>query len=84
MPEAYVTATRQFVAQSNGWALEELYLEAELVQPGNEKQAPTTGPGAFVVRGLHLLGAQCVNPTTIELSSTISIELPLAVLRWIR
>ncbi|KAL3199845.1 hypothetical protein MRX96_053677, partial [Rhipicephalus microplus] len=26
-PEAYITATRQYVAQANGWSLEELSLE---------------------------------------------------------
>jgi dynein heavy chain 1, cytosolic len=26
-PEAYITATRQFVAQANGWSLEELVLQ---------------------------------------------------------
>ena len=28
-PEAYMTATRQFVAQRNGWSLEELELKTE-------------------------------------------------------
>lgn len=28
-PEAYMTATRQFVAQRNGWSLEELELQTE-------------------------------------------------------
>ena len=27
IPEAYITATRQFVAQANNWSLEELYLD---------------------------------------------------------
>ena len=27
VPEAYITATRQFVAQANNWSLEELSLE---------------------------------------------------------
>ena len=27
VPEAYITATRQFVAQANNWSLEELTLE---------------------------------------------------------
>ena len=26
-PEAYITATRQYVAQANNWSLEELYLD---------------------------------------------------------
>ena len=27
IPEAYITATRQYVAQANSWSLEELYLQ---------------------------------------------------------
>ena len=33
-PEAYMTATRQFVAQRNGWSLEELELSTELHKGG--------------------------------------------------
>jgi dynein heavy chain 1 len=31
IPEAYITATRQFVAQANNWSLEELYLDVSLI-----------------------------------------------------
>ena len=31
IPEAYITATRQFVAQANSWSLEELYLQVSLL-----------------------------------------------------
>lgn len=31
-PEAYITATRQYVAQANNWSLEELYLDVSTVQ----------------------------------------------------
>ena len=31
-PEAYITATRQYVAQANNWSLEELYLDVSHVQ----------------------------------------------------
>ena len=30
-PEAYITATRQYVAQANNWSLEELYLDVSVV-----------------------------------------------------
>ena len=30
VPEAYITATRQFVAQANNWSLEELSLEVTI------------------------------------------------------
>lgn len=31
VPEAYITATRQFVAQANNWSLEELALEVSSI-----------------------------------------------------
>lgn len=36
IPEAYITATRQFVAQANSWSLEELYLDVT-VQDGKQQ-----------------------------------------------
>ncbi|KAF8560528.1 hypothetical protein P879_02533 [Paragonimus westermani] len=84
MPEAYITATRQFVAQSNGWALEELYLDVQLLLPGSAKQAPSIGSGTFIVRDLCLMGAEPVNESTLRLSDAISLELPLTILKWIR
>lgn len=30
VPEAYITATRQYVAQANSWSLEELCLEVNV------------------------------------------------------
>jgi len=32
-PEAYITATRQYVAQANNWSLEELYLDVSFPHP---------------------------------------------------
>ena len=34
IPEAYITATRQYVAQINSWSLEELYLQVEISDGG--------------------------------------------------
>ena len=48
MPEAYVTATRQAVAQSHKWSLEELRLEIDLNKSGDKD--------SFVVTGLKLAG----------------------------
>ena len=35
-PEAYITATRQYVAQTNGWSLEELSLVVEILDGNKE------------------------------------------------
>lgn len=48
MPEAYVTATRQAVAQSHKWSLEELRLEIDLNRSGDKD--------SFTVTGLKLAG----------------------------
>ncbi|CAH8838540.1 unnamed protein product [Trichobilharzia szidati] len=87
MPEAYITATRQYVAQSNGWALEELYLDVELVIMDKSKKPPqlaSSSSGAFIVRDLWLMGAEPVDANTIRLSNSIATELPLTVLKWIK
>lgn len=44
-PEAYMTATRQFVAQRNGWSLEELELKVKRYdsQDLNEESFLMTG-----------------------------------------
>lgn len=35
-PEAYITATRQYVAQANAWSLEELTLEIQAAADFNQ------------------------------------------------
>ncbi|XP_059178510.1 cytoplasmic dynein 1 heavy chain 1-like isoform X2 [Physella acuta] len=79
IPEAYITATRQFVAQANHWSLEELHLDV-LVQSA---KAATLDDCSFSVTGLKLQGALCKD-NKLQLSTTISTELPLTILRWIR
>ena len=37
IPEAYITATRQYVAQANSWSLEELSLQVTVTEGGQEK-----------------------------------------------
>lgn len=78
IPEAYITATRQYVAQANSWSLEELHLDVQVV----DKQAKLDDC-SFGVSGLRLLGAVCKN-NTFELSPVIFSDLPLTILRWIR
>ena len=47
IPEAYITATRQAVAQRNRWSLKTLYLYLDIDQPDDRS--------AFVVKGKPLL-----------------------------
>lgn len=76
-PEAYVTATRQCIAQANGWPLEELTLDVSITEGGGEDTC------SFPVVGLKLQGAQCRN-NQLHLTSAITTDLPLTRLRWVR
>jgi len=53
-PEAFMTATRQSVAQENKWSLEELDLKFE-VDPSDE--AISKNQLGFIVEGLSIEGA---------------------------
>jgi dynein heavy chain 1 len=55
-PEAYITATRQFVAQANGWSLEELMLEVLISD--SDKQDLVLDDSTFGVTGILYL-RQC-------------------------
>ena len=76
-PEAYITATRQFVAQANNWSLEELYLDVVVNFRGALDDC------SFGVTGLKLQGAQCTR-NVLQLTSEIVTELPLTKLQWVR
>jgi len=80
IPEAYITATRQFVAQANSWSLEELSLQVHVTEAG---QKVTLDDRSFGVSGLSLHGATC-DKNILSVSSTIQSELPLCLLSWIR
>lgn len=80
IPEAYITATRQYVAQANSWSLEELYLQVKVM---DGKSTAPMDPCSFAITGLRLQGALC-NKNTLKLSTTISTDLPLTMLCWIR
>ncbi|XP_041352869.1 LOW QUALITY PROTEIN: cytoplasmic dynein 1 heavy chain 1-like [Gigantopelta aegis] len=79
IPEAYITATRQYVAQANSWSLEELYLDVTVTGG----KSGSLDACSFGVTGLKLQGAVC-QQNKLQLSSTISTDLPLTLLRWIR
>lgn len=80
-PEAYITATRQCVAQANSWPLEELMLDVTITESGSD--GGHNKDSSFGVVGLKLQGAQCKN-NQLLLTSTIMMDLPLTLLRWTR
>ncbi|EPY87752.1 dynein, cytoplasmic, heavy polypeptide 1-like protein [Camelus ferus] len=79
VPEAYITATRQYVAQANSWSLEELCLEVNVTT----SQGASLDACSFGVTGLKLQGATCGN-NKLSLSNAISTVLPLTQLRWVK
>lgn len=50
-PEAYITATRQCVAQANSWSLEELHLDVTITDSNDISSIPSD---CFAVTGIHL------------------------------
>lgn len=54
-PEAYLTATRQAVAQNNNWSLEELQMEFEINL--SEEQIEKNSQG-FILTGMTMQGAE--------------------------
>ncbi len=79
-PEAYITATRQCVAQANSWSLEELTLEVNITEQGGDGNHKDS---SFGVTGLKLQGAQCKN-NQLLLTSTIMMDLPLTLMKWVK
>ncbi|CAG0913348.1 unnamed protein product [Notodromas monacha] len=76
-PEAYITATRQYVAQANSWSLEELELDVFVTDGGVDEES------GFIVQGLKLQGAVCTK-NQLKLTSSIMTDLPPIALKWIR
>jgi len=80
-PEAYMTATRQSVAQENKWSLEELELQIEFNLSQDKVAANSQG---FIVTGLSVEGAEFGEEENhIRLSEALSSTLPAVNLKWI-
>ena len=78
-PEAYMTATRQFVAQRNGWSLEELELTTEKYtdQNLNEESLLMTG---MRIEGGNWSDENIIVP--IGEKEQIGRQLPPILFRW--
>ncbi|KAI8810266.1 dynein heavy chain [Cladochytrium replicatum] len=76
IPEAFITATRQAVAQAHHWSLEELALSVSISE--------TAEADSFAVSGTKLEGGVWENGR-IELSNILlSTKLPIMRIRWLR
>jgi len=80
MPEAFITASRQYVAQANQWSLEELYLK---VTVADNKEELKIDDCSFIVSGLKLQGASC-SANALSLVDTIISDLADIRLQWLK
>jgi len=80
MPEAFITASRQYVAQANQWSLEELYLK---VTVADNKEELKIDDCSFIVSGLKLQGASC-SANALSLVDTIISDLADIRLQWFK
>jgi len=78
IPEAFITASRQFVAQANQWSLEELNLQVTFANKGETLKADDC---SFIATGLKLQGGECVD-NKLSLSDSITSDLHETCLRW--
>ncbi len=79
-PEAYLTATRQFVAQSLKVPLDELVLTIDLSNNGSSKDNHSD----FVVSGLCLEGTEWDYDTgRLKMTDNLNYQLPKVIIRWI-
>ncbi|XP_065175263.1 cytoplasmic dynein 1 heavy chain 1-like [Sycon ciliatum] len=82
IPEAFITASRQHVAQANSWPLEEL--ELQVFVSNEDGSGLELDQNSFGVSGMQLLGAACQQRNHLALTSSIRSSLPLTNLRWDR
>lgn len=68
-PEAYITATRQCIAQANSWSLEELMLDVTITDGGADTSKASMDECSFGVIGKCLLVVVHVESESIFLFS---------------
>jgi dynein heavy chain 1 len=79
MPEAFITASRQYIAQVNQWSLEELALKVTIADKA--ATIAKVDDCSFIVTGLKLQGGEC-SGNKLSLVNTITTELPEMCLQW--
>eukprot|EP00730_Choanoeca_flexa_P004836 TRINITY_DN11816_c0_g3_i1.p1 TRINITY_DN11816_c0_g3~~TRINITY_DN11816_c0_g3_i1.p1 ORF type:complete len:1768 (+),score=556.53 TRINITY_DN11816_c0_g3_i1:318-5306(+) len=81
VPEAYITATRQAVAQANGYALEKLVLSLDVRRDVNDVPSGGSKNQSFLLTKMRVDGATALG-NQLSFSSDPFTILPLTVLRW--
>lgn len=81
-PEAYITATRQYVAQSNAWSLEELQLNVQVADNFDQLKGDWDDC-SFALTGMKLMGAKSAGGRRLLVSDdAIWSEMPAVQLKW--
>ena len=80
VPEAFITATRQAVAQRNSWPLEALSLALDVRASGTD--LPEDVGNSFFVTGLRVEGAVCKN-RAVHLDEAPFTTNALTIVRWL-
>eukprot|EP00051_Salpingoeca_urceolata_P022687 m.374324 g.374324 ORF g.374324 m.374324 type:complete len:4620 (-) comp20005_c1_seq6:68-13927(-) len=78
-PEAWITATRQSVAQANKWSLEKLVMQLDVRT--SDSDVPSNMTDSFLIKGLRIDGAKCRGDVLELVSVPFTIQ-HLCVLRW--
>ena len=79
-PEAYLTATRQAVAQANKWSLEDVQLKFEIDLDAEQISQNSQG---FILNGFSMQGAEYNREDErIKLTEQISSSLPNVNFKW--
>mmetsp|Transcript_2191 Transcript_2191/g.1961 ORF Transcript_2191/g.1961 Transcript_2191/m.1961 type:complete len:141 (+) Transcript_2191:4818-5240(+) len=79
-PEAYLTATRQYVAQAKKWSLEELDLRVQIYTEGDE-----IGEDSFLITDMLIAGANWKKETqALVLTEELTFKLPTLKFTWVK
>ncbi|EGT50683.1 hypothetical protein CAEBREN_30051 [Caenorhabditis brenneri] len=73
-PEAYITATRQQVAQANTWSLEQLNLHIHM--------GKTDNTDVFRISGVDVRGAKSIGGNKLELCELVKSECDVVEFSW--
>uniref|UniRef100_A0A914P1S8 Mitochondrial import inner membrane translocase subunit tim-16 n=1 Tax=Panagrolaimus davidi TaxID=227884 RepID=A0A914P1S8_9BILA len=73
-PKAYILATREMIAQTNGWPFEQLHMHIRV--------GPSDQADEFTINGLCVIGAECRQSNKIHLIDEVQSDVQLLNLSW--
>ncbi|KAL3119196.1 hypothetical protein niasHT_003483 [Heterodera trifolii] len=76
VPEAYITATRQLISQTNGWSLEQMYMHV------TKKKKGQLNATAFTLTDLRAIGCVLCESDKIKLKDEVHVGMPRFQFKW--